>query len=718
MDAKQILRDLYITIDTVYGNAALDLTHKHNKIILTLMIKNESKIIARCIQNSIYMVDAISILDTGSTDNTIELCNKILLKYGKPYNISVEEFKNFGHNRSVSFLRAQEFCKTLGWGLETTYVLAVDADMIIKPSNKFQNFKLTENGYKIIQKHGNIVYYNIRFMKCSYDWKCIGATHEYWSGDPTGKIDQDIIYIDDISDGGCKSDKSERDIRLLNEDIENGKNLDRSHFYLAQTLKDTGKHELAIETYKKRIELGGWFEEIWYSYYQIGKCFLELKKPIDMEYWMNKAFNYNKNRSEPLYFLTKYYRETSQHYKAYHYYLIGKDIKFPHNQLLFIEHNIYNGLFDYESTILSCNLCKKRQDVLCELITYINKKIKHHIGNVWDNLYYYVETLTCDTYRGNYIKYNFPDIDEYKASSCALLAKLDLTNTAIGDLTNTAKYILNVRMVNYSIDEKRGSYHMRHPNNKVMTKNAVVYLDAQYNQIGNPYLLVEDCMFFDKNIEGLEDVRIFYFQNDLYMIASSKNITNNDNIDLVIGKYSITDKKIHDVSPIKSHNNSRCEKNWIFIPETAELEYAGAKGKINFVYGWYPLEIASLEIGDTGYYLTSHTKYNNMPELFSRFRGSSNMVEYNNRYYTVAHFVKYSTPRVYYHSLVIFDKMIKLVEYSAPFYFRQNKIEYCLGFDIKKTNNKIICAFIFSENDSNPGLITIPFEHLKITKFE
>ena len=44
------------------------------------MIKNESKIIERCIDNCINYVDAVNILDTGSTDNTIELCNSILLK--------------------------------------------------------------------------------------------------------------------------------------------------------------------------------------------------------------------------------------------------------------------------------------------------------------------------------------------------------------------------------------------------------------------------------------------------------------------------------------------------------------------------------------------------------------------------------------------------------------------------------------------------------------
>jgi hypothetical protein len=99
--------------------------------------------------------------------------------------------------------------------------MLIDADMVIKPSNKFKEFKntMTANGYQAIQKNGNITYYNTRFVKIGYDWKCLGATHEYWSGNSVDKVDESIFYIDDINDGGCKSDKAERDIRLLNEDI-------------------------------------------------------------------------------------------------------------------------------------------------------------------------------------------------------------------------------------------------------------------------------------------------------------------------------------------------------------------------------------------------------------------------------------------------------------------------------------------------------------------
>ena len=83
--------------------------HNHNKLILTLMIKNESRIIERCLMHAIEHVDAVCILDTGSTDDTVEVCNRVLTETKKPYKIVTDPFKNFGYSRTVSFKNTQEF---------------------------------------------------------------------------------------------------------------------------------------------------------------------------------------------------------------------------------------------------------------------------------------------------------------------------------------------------------------------------------------------------------------------------------------------------------------------------------------------------------------------------------------------------------------------------------------------------------------------------------
>ena len=669
------------------------MAHNHNKIILNLMIKNESKIIERCIGRALEHVDAVSILDTGSTDNTVEVCNKFLAESGKPFKVSVEPFKNFGYNRTVSFQKAQELCKELGWDGDITYAMAVDADMIIKPSPAFKDFKMTLPGYNVIQQNGALKYYNNRFMRCSYDWKCIGSTHEYWSGDPTDKIVPELFYIDDVNDGGCKSDKYERDVRLLTEDLKEDPNNGRTHFYLAQSYKDSGRFKDAIKHYKQRIKIGGWFEEVWYSHYQIGKCYELLNQPEKLEAWMNKAFKFHPYRAEPLYHLVKFFKDKYEHYKAYHYYMKGKNIPFPKDDLLFIEHDIYNGLFDYESTILSCYVpARTKQESLTDIIHYINTK-QYHLDNVWDNTHYYIEPLTSHTYNGEYSKLFFPPHEEYQVSSCSIVPYKD-------------RFLMNTRYVNYSIDQ-HGSYHMRSADGHVKTKNGMTFLNRSYYPTEDVVMMKEEpTILYPSNIEGLEDVRLFSFKNKIHFTASSKNLTDDGKIVIAIGEYNPQERIMKNISVIQPPRPSECEKNWIYVPENSLVGNETAKNKMNFIYGWHPLQIGAVNDDKK---LEIHTTFDT-PRFFSRLRGSSTICEYDGKLWCAVHYVKYSTPRVYYHSIIIFNReTMKPETYSLPFVFRKHAIEYCLGLQV--SDGKI--CFVFSQNDNEPGMITLPISNLK-----
>jgi tetratricopeptide (TPR) repeat protein len=677
---------------------AAEKAHHQNKIILLLMIKNESRIIERCLEHALPHVDAVSILDTGSTDETVSLCQTFLSTKGKPFKIAVEPFKNFGYNRTVSFQTAQELCTELNWDAEKTYALAVDADMVICPKPAFKDVELTLNGYSVIQSNGHINYYNMRLMKCAHPWKCIGGTHEYWSGDPTGKVPYEVFYIDDRNDGGCKSDKFERDVRLLKEDIQENPKNDRAHYYLGQSLKDLGRFEEAIEMFTKRIELGGWYEENWYAHYQIGKCYEHMNRPLEMEVWMNKAFEFHSRRAEPLYHLCRYFREKSQHYKAYHYYQKGKDIPYPKDDVLFIEDQVYRGLFDYENTILACYVNgKTKQDSLVDVVQYINRGIPHFLQNVWDNLHYYAESLTSPLYKGEYTKFLFHDHEEYKVSSCCLLP--------FSALDSHRRYVLNTRYVNYSIDAQ-GCYHMRSADGNVKTKNGIVFLNASYQPTEQVRIVQENYSRHPSNIEGLEDIRLFFHEGRVRFTASSKNITSDGRIVIACGEYEPHHATLSNVHVLEPPRPSSCEKNWVYVPNR-HLTAEKSKGRMNFIYGWNPLEIGSIQ--EENHTMEIHTTYQT-PALFNRFRGSSPLCEYNGKLYAVVHFVKYSQPRVYYHSIVQFDRdTMKPEKYAVPFCFRRTAIEYCLGFDVKEE----MTTFLFSENDTDPGMVRVPFQNIR-----
>jgi len=652
------------------------------KIIFICMIKNEEKIIERCITNALAICDAICITDTGSTDNTRQKIQDVFEKTKMNYVVYNDEWKNFGYNRSRAYQNTVDYCKTLGWDLGTTYGLLLDADMILKPIN-FNKDVLNQNGYKMIQKNNTIEYYNTRFVRLDHPWKCVGVTHEYWDGSQTGTLTKDIIYIDDIGDGGAKNDKYDRDIRLLTQGLVDEPNNVRYMFYLAQTLKDTGKFKDAIKMYKKRINMGGWLEEVWYSYYMIAKIWLLLKDENKFECWANKAYNYKKDRAEPIYELTKYFREVGQQIKSYHYYKIGINIPYPKNDLLFIENKIYDKyLFEYEHSIIHYYVFPNdKLSGLKKSIDYINK-YNHNEDSVYNNMDFYMFRM-LDI--GKKIELNQPIYNDFIPTSTSLIKY----NNEI---------MANVRYVNYRI-QKDGSYLMSLNNvlsreEKVRTKNAIIKLNNNMEPISKltfMYENIDNKLKKETNILGLEDVRLFEIDNQLKCIATSREFSINSTNSMVIGDYNLETNTIENGNIIESPNPQDCEKNWIPI---------GNK----IIYKWHPLQIGEVKNNKLVIDTSKET-----PKIFKHLRGSSNTVEYNNEYWCIVHGVKYSTPRKYYHMIVVLDKEYNLKKYSVPFYYETYMIEYCLGLAIE--NNNLYMSV--SQNDSNPIIVKVYIKNMK-----
>ena len=90
-----------------------------NSVCLCMIVKNESKIIEKCLDSVVNYIDYWVICDTGSTDGTQE----IILKYFEKINIVGELFQDewvdFAHNRTLAFQRAKNKSK---------YCFVIDAD--------------------------------------------------------------------------------------------------------------------------------------------------------------------------------------------------------------------------------------------------------------------------------------------------------------------------------------------------------------------------------------------------------------------------------------------------------------------------------------------------------------------------------------------------------------------------------------------------------------
>jgi hypothetical protein len=647
-----------------------------NKIILVSIIKNEEKIINRCLTSILSLVDGICITDTGSTDNTVSIVNDFFKKIDIPGKLYHDEWKNFGHNRSNSFLNALEYCKELNWDLSKTYGLLLDADMKLVINN-FDKNDMNLIGYNIIQSSPCLDYYNTRFIRMDFNWKCIGVTHEYWNGDNLGLLNKDKIYIDDVGDGGSKSDKISRDIRLLELGIKDEPNNGRYYFYLAQSYKDNGEFKKAIEHYKIRIKIGGWYEEVWYTHYMISKCHLFLNNIEKFEEWSLRAYNYRKHRSEPIYELVKYFRETSQHYKAYHYYLIGKNISYPNDDILFIEKNVYDYSFDWEYSILQYYVFpNERLNGLKNIINYYNNH-SFSIDLAFNNIEHYMLRLIDD---GNYfpldLKSQCSD-SEFKPSSISFLP---LNNNILA----------NVRFVNYKI-EPNGSYTYK---NKVMTKNAYIFLNKELEPISSINFMndkLSDISSKDSIILGLEDIRLFFNDGKINYTAVTSEYSYNDKIRIIKGEYKYEEKEFINNICIIPPTETDCEKNWVTI-------------KDKFIYKWHPLQIGEIKGNKLEIIYIKET-----PKFFNKYRGSTNAFEYNNEFWFVTHGIMNCSPRKYFHQVVILDNNYNIIKYTVPFYFNKLAIEYCLGLII--INETIYLSA--SRNDADPIIVKI-----KLTNFQ
>lgn len=299
------------------------------KICLNMIVKNESKIIKRCIDSVIDVIDTWCIIDTGSTDGTQDIIKEALKD--KPGILHEKPWVNFGHNRD----EALQLGRSHG-----DWILLVDADMVLV--NKSFDKSQIDNEldvYDIIQDNHGTVYNNMRLLNTKKKWNCVGVTHEYYEceGGVKSRGVLDTLFFDDVSDGGSKEDKFTRDIALLEQGLLDEPDNYRYMFYLAQSYRDIGNYDKSIEWYTNRVNAGGWEEEQWFAQYMVGFCMnargdnWEAISESMMKAWMMRPW-----RAEPVWALAQKARLENRWQHAYHLSKIAATTPWPSQDVLFI----------------------------------------------------------------------------------------------------------------------------------------------------------------------------------------------------------------------------------------------------------------------------------------------------------------------------------------------------------------------------------------------
>ncbi|GAA4631825.1 glycosyltransferase family 2 protein [Actinoallomurus vinaceus] len=307
-------------------------------ICLCMIVKDEAQVIERCLGSVRDIIDFWVISDTGSTDGTQELIRKTL--DGIPGELHEEHWVNFGHNRTLNIENA--FGKA-------DYLLLIDADMVVQQEGTLP--PLTADSY-MLRHAGGMEYRIKRLVRGDIKWRYVGATHEYLTTDDADHTaNLDALVIDHFADGGSRGDKFERDARLLSEDLERDPDNTRTVFYLAQTMRDLGNTQEAIDLYDRRTRMGGWAEEVYYAQLQVGVLRAEIDDwPAGMDALL-RAWEVRPQRLEACYELASRLREMGRHQTAHIFARAGLNRSQP-DDWLFVQPWVYRWgiLFEYSIT--------------------------------------------------------------------------------------------------------------------------------------------------------------------------------------------------------------------------------------------------------------------------------------------------------------------------------------------------------------------------------
>jgi glycosyltransferase involved in cell wall biosynthesis len=365
------------------------------RVILNMIVRNESKIIKRCL-DSVNWVDGFFIVDTGSTDNTMELIREWSLSKKKEGKVISKNWVNFGWNRTEAIDEAKKWSMDMGYTLEKTYLLFIDADMCFEQGVVLKEMLEEADVWDIPQQNQFLTFINTRLVRASLKIKVQCPTHEYYDiqTKPFQRKSNTKISIMDIGDGGCKTEKTDRDIHLLQQGLEDDPDNPRYLFYLANSYKDAKRFQEAIDTYDQRITVGGWFEELYCSFLYKGDCYMECREQEKAVHEWLSAFNTDPDRPEAFCRLAAYFRKFSKHHIALLFIDKGKEcIQKESKRMLFLEKPCYEYLLDYELSICAYYTGDlKRGKEACEHVLSLENIPSSIKESTIKNYYFYIKS--------------------------------------------------------------------------------------------------------------------------------------------------------------------------------------------------------------------------------------------------------------------------------------------------------------------------------------
>ncbi len=623
-------------------------------IALAMIVRDEAEVIERCIDSTRGLISAWVICDTGSTDGTPEVIAAALGDL--PGAVHRRPWKDFGHNRSELMELAAD---------AADYLLLLDADQTVEQLGPLP--ELTADSYLL--RHSGIIDYAVpRLVKADRGWRYVGATHEYLAAD--GPIDQQempALVVHHFADGGARSDKLERDRRLLEAELERDPENQRATFYLAQTMKEAGEPEAAIDLYRRRVELGGWDEEVFYAAFQVAVVTAQEDPEAAIGLHLD-AFERRPMRAEPLHQLAYLSRIAGRYRATCMFARQGLKISYPADKL-FVHRDTYEWGLLFELSIAAYWIGEREEGLAaCEellakpdLPTVIREAVQRN------RLIYTGEVP--------------PDLPPAVQGATPLATLIDLRVAEIkleveppwpsfnpSIAADGDGYRAIVRTASYEVTEA-GWYRAVSDELKVQTLNYLAHFDASLALAGAEPIVdaSEGPQLHESHVEGYEDMRLVEVAGRWYALATVRDRHPETLAQVIL--LTLEGARIEAATLLEGPTPGLPEKNW--------MPYAEGD-RLRIVYSCGPTVILDCD-PQTG--ALEELSRHDAPPAAERLRGGSQGVEVEGGRLFVVHDVVFfdADRRAYGHRFVLIDDEGRLTAASPRFSFAGERIELCAG---------------------------------------
>lgn len=305
-------------------------------ICLNMIVRNEAHIVRGLLDMVAPHISAWVIVDTGSEDGTQDVIRSHMAGLGIAGELHERPWRNFGDNRSEALALAR------GHG---DYIWVIDADDLIVGSPDFR--RLSADGYRLhYRKPSGLSYWRLQVFRDGLGWRYQGVVHEYAvCSHPFVEERLEGNYRIESRRLGARSKdplKYARDRDLLLAEIDRNPDDARSVFYLAQSYFDLDDFPNAREWYARRVDMGGWAEEVYISMLRVAESMSlgGVPWPEVQDVYL-QAWEFRPIRAEALFAIACYYRSNRRYRLGYLFAERAAAISLPEEETLFFREDVY-----------------------------------------------------------------------------------------------------------------------------------------------------------------------------------------------------------------------------------------------------------------------------------------------------------------------------------------------------------------------------------------